>query len=123
MQDVETFWTVVGKGAAIIGIIVAIIQGIRYLYGIMPIAKLEKQVGTLMQKMENDYVHLQRHDREILELQKRAEAIDTQIDNINEGVTKIGKSNISILRHMIDGDAVDKMKEEVQDLTEFFIDR
>lgn len=123
MQDVESFWTVVGKGAAIIGVIVAIIQGIKYLYAETPTAKLEKKVEDIMKKMENDYVHLQRHDREILELQKKADSIDKQIRLVNDGITKIGKSNISILRHMIDGNGADKMKDEVKDLTEFFIDR
>ena len=98
MQDIEIFWNVVGKGAAIIGVIVAITQGIRYLYSLMPSSKLEKRVGDIESHQE-------------------------QLRQMNEGIHRIGKSQIALLHHTIDGNGVDKMREEVDDLTDFFIDR
>lgn len=123
MQEIETFWIVVGKGAAILGVIVAILQGIRYLYTVTPTAKLEKRVIELEDKKEKDYIHLKKHDDEIETLQKKTDATDKKIEEVNQGVKKIGKSNILILRHMIDGNEIDKMKNEADDLTDFFIDR
>ena len=123
MNELNAFWEVVGKGAAIIGVMVAIIQGTRYLYSVTPTAKLEKRVEELEGSKNEDQRHLQRHDEEIKFLQDRTLQTENQIKDINEGIKKIGKSNISMLRHMIDGNGVDKMREEADDLTEFFINR
>ena len=123
MQELETFWTVVGKGAAILGVIVAIIQGIKYLYKETPTAKLEARIVELEDKKEKDYQHLKKHDEQIEEIKEKIDDTDRKIEKVNEGVKKIGKSQIVLLRHMIDGNGVDKMAEEAQDLTDFFIER
>ena len=123
MQDIETFWSVVGKSAAIIGVIVAIIQGVKFLYAETPTAKLAKRVDGMGEKLDKDLHHLERHDREISELQIKTSETERKIEEMNNGIKMIGKSNILILRHMIDGDGVDAMKKEAEDLTEFFINR
>lgn len=123
MADLGTFWGVVGKGAAVIGVLVAIIQGVRYLYSLMPSAKLEQRVDSIETKQQKDYEHLKNHDAEIDLLKKKTDKTEQQLHQVNEGIQRIGKSQIALLRHTIDGSGVDKMREEADDLTEFFIDR
>lgn len=123
MQDIEIFWNVVGKGAAIIGVIVAITQGIRYLYSLMPSSKLEKRVGDIEAHQAKDYEHLKKHDTDIEDLRKKTDQTQEQLKQVNEGIQRIGKSQIALLHHTIDGNGVDKMREEVDDLTDFFINR
>ena len=123
MQDIEVFWNVVGKGAAIIGVIVAITQGIRYLYSLMPSSKLEKRVGDIEEHVQKDYEHLKKHDTDIDDLRKKTDRTQEQLKQVNEGIQRIGKSQIALLHHTIDGNGVDKMREEVDDLTDFFINR
>lgn len=123
MQEIETFWTVLGKGAAIIGVIVAIVQGVRYLYSMMPSAKLEKRVGQAEERLQKDYEHLKKHDTDIDDLRKKTDATEHKLDEVNEGIQRIGKSQIALLRHTIDGNGIDKMREEADDLTDFFIER
>lgn len=123
MQDIEIFWNVVGKGAAIIGVIVAITQGIRYLYSLMPSSKLEKRVGDIESHQAKDFEHLKQHDSDIENLKAKTDRTEEQLKQMNEGIHRIGKSQIALLHHTIDGNGIDKMREEVDDLTDFFIDR
>lgn len=123
MGDIETFWMVVGKGAAIIGVIVAILQGVRYIYSVMPSAKLEKRLDNAEEKLQKDYEHLQEHDREIKGLKEKTDNTEKKLEQVGEGIQRIGKSQIALLRHSIDGSGTDKLREEADDLTEFFIDR
>lgn len=123
MQEIETFWTVVGKGAAIIGIIVAIVQGVRYLYGILPSGKLEKRVDKIEELQKKDYEHFQKIDNRLDHLEQKTDNTQKQLEQVNEGILRIGKSQIALLRHTIDGNGIDKMREEADDLTEFFIER
>jgi len=121
--ELETFWTVVGKGAAIIGVVVAIIQGIRYLYSIMPSAKLEKRMELAEVKLQKDYEHLQEHDRDIKGLKEKTDLTEAKLNEMNGGIQRLGKSQIALMRHMIDGNGIDQLREEADDLTEYFIER
>ena len=121
--EIDTFWTVVGKGAAIIGVIVAIVQGVRYLYSLMPSSKLEKRLKQAETNLERDYEHLKKHDDDIELLNKKTDDTAKKIDQVNQGVHRLGKSQIALLNHQINGNGIDKLKEEADDLTDFFIDR
>ena len=123
VAEVETFWAVLGKGAAIIGVIVAIVQGVRYLYSLLPSAKLEKRLKQAETNLERDYEHLKKHDNEIEQLNKKSDDTAKKIDQVNQGVHRLGKSQIALLNHQINGNGIDKLKEEADDLTDFFIDR
>jgi len=123
VAEVETFWTVVGKGAAIIGVIVAIVQGVRYLYSLLPSAKMEKRLGDVEKNLQKDYEHLKKHDDDIETLNKKTDNTAKKIDQVNQGVHRLGKSQIALLNHQINGNGIDKLKEEADDLTDFFIDR
>lgn len=123
MTELETFWTVVGKGAAIIGVIVALVQGISYLYTKMPTGKLEKRVDKIEELQKRDYEHFNKIDERLDNLEQKSDSTQKQLEQVNEGIQRIGKSQIALLRHTIDGNGIDKMREEADDLTAFFIDR
>lgn len=122
MGEIEAFWSVVGKGAAIIGVIVAIVQGVSYLYTKTPGAKLEKRVGDMEGHLQKDYEHLKKHDEDIDALRLKTDRTEQQLEELNAGIHRIGKSQIALLRHNIDGNGVEKMREEADDLTQYFID-
>ena len=123
MQEFESFWVVIGKAGAGIGLIVAIVQGIRYLYTLMPSSKLEKRVDKIEELQVKDYEHLKKIDQKIENLEMKTENTQIKLNELSEGIQRIGKSQIALLRHTIDGNGIDKMREEVEDLTDYFIDR
>lgn len=72
---------------------------------------------------EKDFEHIKEIDRKIAHLEEKTDSTQKQIEEVNEGIKKIGRSQISLLRHMVDGNGVDKMRDEAEELTDFFIDR
>lgn len=123
LNEINTVWIFIGKVGVFLGVIVAIVQAVKYLVSLMPTTKLDNRVKEIEGKQANDYEHLKEIDRRIEHLEQTVNATQTQIKEVNEGIQRIGKSQISLLRHMIDGNGIDKMKEESEELTEFFITR
>lgn len=122
-NEIEITWELVLKVGAIIGILVAIIQGAKYLASLTPTAKLTNKVKEIEEFQKKDYEHLKEIDRKIEALEKRTEDTQKQIGDVNDGVKVLGRSQISLLRHLIDGNGADKMAQEVEELTDFFIKR
>ena len=44
-----------------------------------------------------------------------------EIEHVNEGIQRIGISQISLLRHLVTGNGQKDLEKEADDLTEFFI--
>jgi len=123
IQDIETFWMVVGKVAAVIALLVGLVQGISYLHTKLPSGKLEKRVDKIEELQKRDFEHFKKIDGRLDNLEKDSRNTQEQLKQVNDGIQRIGKSQIALLRHNIDGNGIDKMREEADDLTEFFIDR
>lgn len=123
MGEYEAFWSVIGQIAATLALVVGIIEGVKKIHKVMPSAKLEERVGSLEEKSQKDYEHLKKHDTELQALREKTDTTNEQLRLVNDGIQRIGKSQIALLRHTIDGNGIDKMREEADDLTEFFIDR
>lgn len=123
IQDIETFWMVVGKFAAVIALLVGLVQGISYLHTKLPSGKLEKRVDKIEELQKRDFEHFKKIDGRLDNLEKDSRNTQEQLKQVNDGIQRIGKSQIALLRHNIDGNGIDKMREEADDLTEFFIDR
>ena len=123
IQDIETFWIVVGKFAAIIALLVGLVQGLSYLHTKLPSGKLEKRVDKIEELQKRDFEHFKKIDGRLDNLEKDSRNTQEQLKQVNDGIQRIGKSQIALLRHNIDGNGIDKMREEADDLTEFFIDR
>ncbi len=121
--ELEVVWSFVGKLAAVVGVLVALVKGYQFLRSLTPISKLELRVGEAEQKLRNDYDHLKKIDEQIEHLEKTSDDTQLQIKEVNEGIQRIGKSQISLLRHFVTGNGQKEMADEADDLTEWFIDR
>lgn len=121
--EIEIVWSFLGKIAAILGVIVAAIKAIQYLNSLTPTAKLELRVSENERKLDNDFEHLKAIDEKIAHLEKKTDDTQLQIKEVNEGIQRIGKSQISLLRHFVTGNGQKEMSEEADDLTAWFIDR
>lgn len=123
MNEISVAWELVGKIAAVIGVIVAIVKGVEYLNSLMPTTKLEKRIDGIEEKQKKDFEHLKAIDAKIEHLEMQVTDTQTQIQEVNEGIQRIGKSQISLLRHFVTGNGQKEMADEADDLTEWFIDR
>lgn len=123
MEEINVAWDLIGKIAAIIGVIVAIVKGVEYLNSLMPTTKLEKRIDGIEEKQKKDFEHLKAIDAKIEHLEIQVTDTQTQIQEVNEGIQRIGKSQISLLRHFVTGNGQKEMADEADDLTEWFIDR
>ena len=123
MNDISVAWELMGKIAAVIGVIVAIVKGVEYLNSLMPTTKLEKRIDGIEEKQKKDFEHLKAIDAKIEHLEIQVTDTQTQIQEVNEGIRRIGKSQISLLRHFVTGNGQKEMVSEADDLTEWFIDR
>lgn len=122
-NEISVTWDLIIKIGAIIGILVAIIQGTKYLASLTPTAKLTERVNGIEQNLNKDFEHIKELDRKIEHLEEKTDNTQKQIKEVNDGIKMIGRSQISLLRHMVDGNGVDKMRDEAEELTDFFIDR
>lgn len=123
VSEIEAVWSLLGKFAAVIGVIVAAIKGLQFLNSLTPTAKLEIRVEDVEKKVRNDYEHLKAIDEKIEHLERKSDDTQLQIKEVNEGIQRIGKSQISLLRHFVTGNGQKEMADEADDLTEWFIDR
>lgn len=123
MTDLEIAWSVVGKVGAVIAVIVAIVQGVRYLYAMAPSAKLEKRVDKVEEHLANDFEHLKEIDAKLERLSEKVQHTDDELKELSEGINRIGKSQISLLRHFVTGNGQQEMQKEANDLTDYFINR
>lgn len=114
--ELETFWSVIGKFAAVLAVVVAIVKGVQYLNGFMPTTKLDARVTAVEKKQEDGMKRLEH-------LESQSDDMKKQMNEVSEGIRRIGRSQISLLNHYINGNGVDRMKEEVEDLTDYFIER
>lgn len=114
--EIEAVWSVVGKIAVIVGALVAIVQGFKYLMSLMPVSKLEQRIKDCEEYDKN-------MDVRVGSLEKQINGIGQEMDLLTEGIQRIGKSQISLLRHFVTGNGQQEMEDEANDLTEFFIDR
>lgn len=127
MEKINVAWELVGKLGAGIGILVALVQGFKYLRSQTSVAKLEDKVAKNTENLEKDLKHLERIDRRIDQFEKQLiknqEEANTEMESINESLNIFGSSMASLINHMIDGNHIDKLKEERNKLTDFFIKR
>ena len=122
-NEIDVTWDLILKIGAIIAVLVAIIQGAKYLSSITPTAKLANKVKEIEDFQKKDFEHLKEIDRKIENLEQKTNDTQRQIHEVNDGVKMLGRSQISLLRHLIDGNGADKMAQEVEELTDFFIKR
>lgn len=123
MDEINAAWSLIGKIGVALAVIVGVITSVKYLYGLLPTAKLETRVDDMETKQKEGFERLAKLDSEIAEIKKRFEFTEKQLIQMNEGINRIGKSQISLLHHFATGNGQQEMMKEANDLTEFFVDR
>lgn len=121
--EIEIVWSVFGKIGVAVGVIVALIKGFQYLISLTPTSKLEERVKQIEDHDKKDYEKFQNIERRIETIEHKIDESDDKMMRIDEGVQRLGKSQILLLRHFITGNGQREMSEEVDSLTEYFIDR
>lgn len=122
-NELEVVWALVGKVGAGIALIVALIKGAQFLFSLTPTSRLEIRVKKCEENLDKDYKRLERVDSDILEIKKVQNGNQEELKKLSKGINKIGTSQITLLRHMIDGNGIEEMKAEADDLTKFFIEQ
>lgn len=125
MDRVNIAWQLIGQIAAGLGVLVALIQAYKYLRSQTSIAKLESKVQQQSEHLEKDYKHLESIDIRLNTFEKRLidyeETQAKEVERLNSSLDRLGKSLAAILNYMVEGNGVDKMREERDKLIEFFI--
>lgn len=110
-----------------VALFVAAVKGVQYLFSLLPSSKLAMQVKENSEKLQNDYNRLDKLDERLERLETRMDESERERSEetriINQSLNMLGKSQISMLRHFIDGNGIEEMKREAEKLTSFFIDK
>ena len=120
-EEITILWSIIGKAGVAMGAIVGIIKGFDYLYKKMPVSKLEERV-------KDCELHDQKDNKRLIDIETRVGVLESklgdtnmEIEHVNEGIQRIGISQISLLRHLVTGNGQKDLEKEADDLTEFFI--
>ena len=110
-----------------VALFVAALKGLQYIFSLLPSSKLALQVKENTEKLQKDYNRLDKLNERLDSLERRINesekerAEETRL--INQSLNMLGKSQISMLRHFVDGNGIEEMKREAEKLTSFFIDK
>ena len=121
-SEIEALWSIAGKIGAAIVALGGFVKMAQYLFSITPTSRLGVRVKKCEMLLEKDYQHLQQIDSDIKDIRKEHEADRAELRNAVKGINKLGTSQISLLHHMIDGNGIEEMKKEADDLTKFFVE-
>ena len=120
-SEIEALWSALGKIGAVIVALGGFVKMAQYLLSLTPTSKLEIRVKKCEDNLQKDFNHFERLDNEIVEIKKSQQKYGDELQKAVNGINKIGTSQISLLRHMADGNGVDELRAEAEDLTKFFI--
>ena len=120
-SEIEALWSALGKIGAVIVALGGFVKMAQYLFSLTPTSKLEIRVKKCEDNLQKDFNHFERLDNEIVEIKKSQQKYGDELQKAVNGINKIGTSQISLLRHMADGNGVDELRAEAEDLTKFFI--
>lgn len=127
MENIKITWETIGQLGVVMAAIVGIIKSYQFLRSQTSVAKLEETVKKNTENLDKDFKRLERIDTRIDDIEQKLlqQRKDTneELDKINEGINILGSSMASLINHTIDGNGVDKMREERDKLFDFFIKR
>lgn len=122
-EAITTAWTLFVSIGVGVGVVVAFIKGVQYLFNLTPVSKLEHRVAKIEEHDTKDLERFGVLETRIDHLEQKLNESDSKISRIDEGIQRLGKSQILLLRHFATGNGQKEMAEEADDLTEYFIDR
>lgn len=121
--EIDATWVLIGKALAVLTVIVGLFKAAEYLWSKTPTAKIETRLDSAEKRLEAGDKRFEELDRRIQSIEEQVGETQKQINEVNEGIKMLGKAEVSLFRHFIDGNGVDQMKKEVKDLTDYFIER
>lgn len=122
-SEIEAVWSVIGKIGVVVGVLVALIKGFQYLMSLTPTSKLEQRVLEIEKHDKNDLEKFKNIEVRLDALESKITESDDKMKRIDEGIQRIGKSQILLLKHFVTGNGQQEMSREADELTAYFIDR
>lgn len=122
-SEIEAVWSVIGKIGVVVGVLVALIKGFQYLMSLTPTSKLEQRVLEIEKHDKNDLEKFKSIEVRLDALESKITESDDKMKRIDEGIQRIGKSQILLLKHFVTGNGQQEMSKEADELTAYFIDR
>lgn len=123
ISQIDATWVLVGKVLAVLTVIVGLWKAAEYLWSKTPTAKIEVRLETAEKRLEAGDKRFDELDKRIQNIEEQVNQTQKQIVEVNEGVKMLGKAEVSLFNHLINGNGVEAMKKEVKDLTDYFIER
>lgn len=123
ISQIDATWILIGKFLAVLTVVVGLFKAVEYLWAKTPTAKIETRLQTAEKRLEKGDKHFEELDNRIKKIEEQVSETQKQINEVNEGIKMLGKAEVSLFNHFINGNGVEAMKQEVKDLTDYFIER
>lgn len=122
-NDMTAFWSVIVNVGVAVGVIVALIKGVQYLFELTPTADLKKRVTKIEEHDAKDLERFSNIESRIEDMERKLNDTDKNIIHIDEGIQRLVQSQISLLHHLATGNGQKELLEEAEKLSEYFINR
>lgn len=122
-SQIDATWVLIGKILAVLTVIVGLYKAVEYLWTKTPTFKIESRLETAEKRLEKGDKRFDDLDLRIKKIEEQVSETQKQINEVNQGVKMLGKAEVSLFNHFINGNGVDAMRQEVKDLTDYFIER
>ena len=122
-NDMTAFWSVIVNFGVAVGVIVALIKGIQYLFELTPTADLKKRVTKIEEHDAKDLERFSNIESRIEDMERKLNDTDKNIIHIDEGIQRLVQSQIPLLHHLATGNGQKELLEEAEKLSEYFINR
>lgn len=121
--DLEQFLQLCGW----IAVLVTAIKGVQFLFSLTPTGKLRTQVDTNTKHLSEDFERFKSMEKRMVDIELRLDKSEQEraeeSKKLTESLNIIGTSVASILNHMIDGNGIEEMKKERDQLIGHFINK
>ena len=126
-NEFEMTWSLIGKVGMALACIVGIVKAYHFLRSQTAVAKLEEIAEKHSECIAKDKARLDNVDDQIVNIDKRLDTVEKlraeETKRINESLTMLGTAQTALLNHMIDGNGIEEMVKERNELQKFFIKR
>lgn len=122
-NDMTAFWSVIVNLGVAVGVIVALIKGVQYLFELTPTADLKKRVSRIEEHDQKDLERFSSIEKRIEDMERKLGDTDRNIAHIDDGIQRLVQSQISLLHHLATGNGQKELLEEAEKLSEYFINR
>lgn len=123
IAEMNATWAFIGKTLAFLTVIIGLWKAVEFLWSKSPSYKLGSRLETAEKRLERGDKRFEEIDMRIKNIEQQVNSSQEQIKEVNKGIQMLGKAEISLINHLIDGNGIDAMRKEVKELTDYFIER